>query len=238
MFFQQMCDGEPSAKRGAVTVIESKKFIGRSVAEQVFQPLPKIASSPGYFEPVAFESKKCDFIERINHAEPGVEFEAVDDSDLVVQPDMLRPQIAVAVHDPAVAQSRDNLLTARLQKTALNCVDLAHQAAGNSKPRIKQDTLVVVEASCPIGQMDGGRQINRRRRAVEKGQSLYQAIKLGRSETPGFYHVVEHEAFVQPLHMHEPVDGYAITADRQLVASLRKRHDPEIHIGRQPPIQL
>ena len=157
VFFQQVCDSEPSAKRGTVTVVERKKFIGRSVAEQVFQPSPKIPSSPGRFEPIAFEGKKCDFIERINHAEPGIEFEAVDDSDLVVQPDMFGSQVAVAVYDPAVTQSRDNLLTARLQKTALNRVDLAHQAGGNSKPRIKQDTLVVVETSCPIGQMDGGR---------------------------------------------------------------------------------
>ena len=73
---------------------------------------------------------------------------------LSFKPDMLRSQIAVAVYDPAMAQSRGNLLTARLQKTALSRVDLVHQAGGNSKSRIKQDALVVVETSCPIGQMD------------------------------------------------------------------------------------
>ena len=69
MFFQQMRDGEPSAKRGAMTVIERKKFIGRAITEQVFQPSPEIASGPGRLEPIAFEGKKGYFIERIDDAE-------------------------------------------------------------------------------------------------------------------------------------------------------------------------
>ena len=75
---------------------------------------------------------------------------------LIIQPDMFRPEIAVSVHDPSVAQTRGDLMAAQLQKTALSHVDLVHQAARNSKARVKQHALVIVEASCPIGQMDRG----------------------------------------------------------------------------------
>src|SRR5512139_1250500 len=82
LFFQRVRDGEPSAKCGAVTVIERKKFFGRAITEQVFQPSPEIASGPGRLEPIAFQGKKGDFIERIDDAEAGIEFEAVDNSYL------------------------------------------------------------------------------------------------------------------------------------------------------------
>ena len=66
---------------------------------------------------------------------------------------------------------------------------------------------------------------------------LQHGDELGRLETPALDDVVEHEAFIQPLHPHEPVDWLTIATDRELVTALRERHDPKINICGQPPVQ-
>ena len=106
--------GESRSQRRAVTVIECEKLLGRSVAQDMRHPPPEIVPRPRRAKALTLQCKKRDFIERIIDPKARVEFEAVDDSDLVIQPDMLRSQVAVAVYDPAVAQSR-NLMTVEVE---------------------------------------------------------------------------------------------------------------------------
>ena len=184
MLFQQVRNGEPGPQRGAVTVIECEKLLDRSVAQDMRHPPPEIIARPLRAKPLTLKREKCDFIERIIDTKARVKFETVNDPDPVIQPDMFRPEIAVTVHDPPVAQARRDLMAIQLQKTTLSLVYLVHEAARNPKPRLKQHALVIVEASCPIGQMDCRRQINRRCRTIKKSQGFDQAIELADGQGP------------------------------------------------------
>ena len=154
MRLQQMCDSEPGAQRGAVTAIKREKFVDGPVTQHMLHPAPQIVSSPGRSEPLAFEAEKGNFIERIDDTKARIEFEAVDDPDLVVEPNVLWPQIAMPIHDPAMTQACHDAIAAPLQKPALCQVNTMHDSARNSEPRVEQNALIVRKALGPIGKID------------------------------------------------------------------------------------
>ena len=62
-------------------------------------------SNPGGAEPLAFEAEVGDLIKGTDHPEVRIEFQAVYNLDPVGEPDVLRAQITVSVHNAAVADT-------------------------------------------------------------------------------------------------------------------------------------
>ena len=54
-----------------------------------------------YAQPFAFEAQERDFVQRVDRAQPIVEFEAVDDPDRIAEPNVFRTQITMSVHECA-----------------------------------------------------------------------------------------------------------------------------------------
>ncbi len=108
MLLQQMRDRQPRAQRGAMAAIEREQFLDRPVPQRMIHAAFDEVPDPSRTEPLAFEAEKGDLVEWIDDAQAIIEFQTVDDPDLVIEPNMLGPQIAVPVHNAAMAQARGN----------------------------------------------------------------------------------------------------------------------------------
>jgi hypothetical protein len=97
MGLEQMGDGQPSPETGAIAAVEEEQLGRDFIVQRMCHDPPQIVVYPSRTEPGAFESQERDLIERIYRAQAGIELEAVDHPHTVVEPDMLRAQVAVAV---------------------------------------------------------------------------------------------------------------------------------------------
>ena len=57
-------------------------------------------------EPDTFQAQKCDLVEWIDRPQARIELEAIDDSDRLAEPNVLRAQVAVTVDDAAGARGK------------------------------------------------------------------------------------------------------------------------------------
>ena len=113
--FQKMGDRKPRAQRRAMATIKSEKFIDRPVAQHAFHPALEIIADPGRAQPLAFEAEKGDLIERVDRPQPQIEFEAVNDPDFVIEPNVLGTQVAMPLDDPPVANARRDKIAVPLR---------------------------------------------------------------------------------------------------------------------------
>ena len=149
-----MRDRKPCAQRRAMATIKREQLLDRPVTQHAFHPALEIITHPGRSEPLAFEAEKSDLIERIDHPKPQVEFEAVDDPDFVIEPNMLGTQVAMPLDDPPMANARGDEIAAPFKKPALRLIDATHKAGGNAETRVEQDAPIISEAALPVGEMD------------------------------------------------------------------------------------
>ena len=94
-----MRDGKPRPQRGAMAAIEDKKLLGVSVVQRAHNVAPQIFAGPGGAEPLAFDAEERDFVERIDHSQAPIEFQAVDDADGIAEANMFGAQVSVPVDD-------------------------------------------------------------------------------------------------------------------------------------------
>ena len=92
---------------------------------------------------IAFDAEKGDFIERIDCPEFRVEFEAVDDPDGIIDPDVLGAQVSMAVHNITAAGARREQLLFRHKEPALSSVDPAYEPQRECQPG-----LSMAETNC------------------------------------------------------------------------------------------
>jgi len=151
MRFQKMRDRKPCAQRRAMAMIKREQFLDRPVTQHAFHPALDIIAHPGRSQPLTFEAEKGNLIEWINRPKPQVEFEAVDDPDFVIEPNMLGTQVAVSLDDPPAANARGDEIAAPFKKPALRAIDATHKAGWNTETRVEQDTPIISEAAPPVG---------------------------------------------------------------------------------------
>ena len=94
-----MRDGEPCPQRGPMAAIEDEKLLGMAVMERMHDAAAQIFARPRRAEPLAFEAEERDFVERIDHSQAGIEFQAVDNADRIAETNVFGAQIAVAIDD-------------------------------------------------------------------------------------------------------------------------------------------
>ena len=134
---QEVSDGETRAQCGPVAAIKEEQFRLGVVVEHARDAPKDMISNPGGAEPFAFEAEVGDLIKRIDHPEVRIEFQAVNNLNPVGEPDVLRAQITVSVHNAAVADTLNEAPGALVQKTVLDSFDSSHQPCWQIEAPIK-----------------------------------------------------------------------------------------------------
>jgi len=150
---------------------------------------------------------------------------------------MLGTQVAVAIDDAAVPEARCDESAALRNEAALHRVDAPDQPSRQRKARIEQHAAVIGERASDLGELHRLRQHRRLRRAVEIRQHIGKAIDVPGPEAALRDQPVEHEALIEPLHMHQPIDWRSVAAEREAPCGLGERHDAEIDVRREPPVE-
>ena len=140
-----MRDSEPRPQRRAVAAIEQKQLVGVSVMQRVGDAAAQIFACPGGAQPFALDAEECELVERIDHAQAGVEFQAIDDAHRIAEPNVFGAQIAMTVDDAARSHPRGDERAALGQETPLHSVAMAHRSCRQVEARVEQDTLVISE---------------------------------------------------------------------------------------------
>lgn len=234
---QDVSDGKTRAQRRAVAAIKEEQFRLGIIVERACDAPTDIVSNPGGAEPLAFEAEVGDLIKRIDHPEVRIEFQAVDNPNPVGEPDVLGAQIAVSVHNAAVADPLDEESSALVQKAALDTFDSSHQPCWQIEAPIEQEATIAGDVVMPFVQLCDRRQVGTRCMPVEFAERCHQPIELG-----GFHSILLDCAIERPMlfkaaHDDKPIDDLAQAADRKALRRLDQRHDVEINVRRESPVE-
>ena len=94
-----MRDGEPCPQRGTMAAIKDEKLVRMPVMEGTHDAAAQVFARPRRAKPLALEAEERDFIERIDHSQPGIELQAIDYADRIAETNVFGAQIAVAIDD-------------------------------------------------------------------------------------------------------------------------------------------
>ena len=121
-----MCDGKARPQRRPMAAIKHEKLLGIAVVQRMHDAAAQILASPRRAEPLAFNAKKRNFVERIDHSQARVEFQAVDDAYRIPQTNVLRTQVSVAIDDMPRSHAFGEKAGPLGQKPALHGIDVAY----------------------------------------------------------------------------------------------------------------
>ena len=86
-----MSNRKPSAQGRAIAAIKAIEPLGQVVIEPTRNARPDVPARPRRAEALALQIQEGNLIEGVDGAQPRIELQAVDDPDLVIEPDVLRP---------------------------------------------------------------------------------------------------------------------------------------------------
>lgn len=87
---------------GAEGLVKRYQLTGASIADRLPVLVHDLLSDGGRAKTLAFQGQVSQFVHGVEHAEPPVEFQAIDDHRLGEQADMLRPEVAMRVDDAPI----------------------------------------------------------------------------------------------------------------------------------------
>jgi hypothetical protein len=151
-----MSDGKTCPQRCAMATIKGKKFIVIIITEQVRDALSQIFSRPSDTQSLALDAKKGNFVEGINHAQPCIEFQTINDADGLAEKNVFRPQIPMPVDDVPTPDTFGQHIVPFAEKTPLCALYMAHHASWKPKTWIKQNTAIVSQAPPKFRDVGGG----------------------------------------------------------------------------------
>jgi len=137
-----------------MAAIKDEKLVRVAVVERVHDASAQIFAGPGGAKPLAFDAQERDFVERINHSQGSVEFQAIDHADRVADPNMFGPQITVPIDDTPRPHALGEKRCPLNEEAALYRVDVAHRSGRQAKTRIEQNPPVVGEAAPELRQVN------------------------------------------------------------------------------------
>jgi hypothetical protein len=94
-----MCGRQTRSQHRAITVIEDEKLFPLAVVQSPHHAPTQMLTRPSRTQAFAFNAEERQLVDRIDHPQAAVEFEAIDDAHLVAQPNVLRPQVTMPVDD-------------------------------------------------------------------------------------------------------------------------------------------
>jgi hypothetical protein len=127
----------------AMTTIEEVQFLRQSITQAANYPATDILAYRGSTETFAFKAQECDLVDRIDRSQPGIELQAVNYSDWLAQPDMLRSQIAVPINDFAFANPLRKHSIPPRKKIALHTIHPPDETRRNIEARIQKHLVIV-----------------------------------------------------------------------------------------------
>lgn len=109
-----------------------------------------IAANASCTEMLALEIEIGNLIQRIDSPEPCIEFDAVDNLNIVSEPDMLRPQVAVPVDNAPLLQAIQQHRALSPEKLAQHRVALPDQPQRKSETGIHKYCKVLLKIEFPL----------------------------------------------------------------------------------------
>src|SRR5712672_1547704 len=204
-----MSDRQARAQGRPVTPIKREKFLWQAVRQGEARMTLDVFPGPGTAEALAFDAEEGNLVKRIDGAQTAVEFQTVDDSHRIAEPNVFRTQVAVPVHDLTVTEAIGDQDGSLGQKPPLRLVDPSHQSGRQGKTRVKQNTLVVGQAAIPAAEVGLARNQDRAGMPVEVRKRRHQAIELPGRKAARLQRVLKRLAVVETPHHHQPADDLA-----------------------------
>lgn len=204
---------EPRPQRCAIAAVKFKQFLG----QRLVQPLDYLAHNafpyPGSAKSFAFEAEIGNFVERIDRTQLRAELETIDDLRWLAEPDVLRSQIAVPVHDALCSHALGEQFATLFKKQALRTINAPNQSASQLELWIEQNLVILGDVSLPVAQIQSRRKERASCRTVEPHHKARHAVNLCALDTTGCDGVVQQPHVVQPLHHDEPIDNGPRSSD-------------------------
>lgn len=151
--FQHVGDREPRPECGAIAAVECEHFAGRGLVQSQGHLTCNAGSYPWSAKSLALEAEIGNFVERIDRTQPRAELETIDDLRGLAQPDVLRSQVAMPIHDTLCAHALGKQRASAFKKQTLRTVDAPNHSARQVEPWIKQDLVIDGHISLPLAQM-------------------------------------------------------------------------------------
>ena len=139
---EEVGDRQAGTQHGTVRSVEVEELGRGSSAQAALDALADVLSGPRCAEPLAFEGQKGNLVQGIHGSEPGIELEAVDDPHLVVEPDVLRAQVPMAVHDAVMTHTRQQNLAVLPHESVLSAIDPPNERGRQIESGIEQNVTV------------------------------------------------------------------------------------------------
>ena len=134
-------------QRCPIAAIEHEKLLGFTVVQRMHDAAAQILTSPNRAELFAFNAKKRDFVERIDHPQAGIELQIVDNGNGIAETNMFGAQVAMPIDDAPRAHALGQKSGPSGQETALHGVDVAHASCWKLKTRVEQNAAIIGEAA-------------------------------------------------------------------------------------------
>jgi len=221
-----------------MAAIKHEKLLGIAVMQRMRDAAAQILASPRRAEPLAFNAKKRNFVERIDHSQACVEFQAVDDTHRIPQTNVLRTQVSVAIDDMPRSNAFGEKAGALHQKPALHRNDAPYASRWQVKARVEQNTAIEGNAAPQLCGIFRRRDEHDIGAAIELHKHSRQPIELPAVQVRLPNHTVQHLRVVEAVHRNQPIDDFAIAAKDELVRRPHQRNDVLVDIRRKAPVEL
>jgi hypothetical protein len=132
-----MRDRQARPQHRPVASVKDEQRRGRRVGEATMHQIKDPPGSRTPPQPGAFERQEGNLVERIIRPQARIEFQAIDRARRIAEPDMLGPQVAMAVDDVATFHPRHEKIATLGQETPLHAIDGAHQPSRQVEPRME-----------------------------------------------------------------------------------------------------
>jgi hypothetical protein len=208
-----MGNGKTSPETGAVAAVEQEELGRHRIVKHAGHASSQVIVCPPCAQSRAFEPQEGDLIEGVNRSQAGIELETVDDPYPVVEPDMLRAQIAMAIDKAALHDALSEELCMAVEKSTLGPIGAADQSTRQAYTRVEQGAAVLRKAPLPFGKVRRRDSRHRPYSPVESAKAHDQSLKLPGFEPAIENELLEREVVLQSAHHDEPIDDRAGTAD-------------------------
>ncbi|MGA2392041.1 MAG: hypothetical protein ABSH03_01670 [Candidatus Lustribacter sp.] len=185
----------------------------------------------------ALDREESELIHGIERPKLRIEFQAVDDLGIAVQPDVLGPQVSVRFDDAPLSDAPVEQRRVAMYEGELRRVDKCNLFERQDASRFPElieirrnrelETLPIIE----------GVQRNRRgvpvKRTQPNGKSLDVVVRI--RSIPD--RLIEHPVAWKPVHLDEPIDRRSVTAERELAVRSRDRDGVDIYGRCEAPVE-
>jgi len=116
----QMRNRKAGAQHRPADSIKQKDAACRVIVQLSRKALPNRIAEPASAEPLAFQVQKRDLVQGVVRPQAGVELKTIDDWEWRTEPDVLRPQVAMAIDDEPSGNPLSQQSSTMFEKPSLN----------------------------------------------------------------------------------------------------------------------